>query len=133
MTATVPDWVMQYLEACKVALGLQEWAIKVEMERRIDEHDPIGRTSLEARYWRVTISLRDSIQPDDEGYINLTHEMIHVATAQQEMAVDRIIDLVPKNLQNHARSLWTDGDEQATEKMAKALTPILCKTLKVEK
>lgn len=125
--APAPEWVTQYIEVCKGAFGLQGWRVEIAMERRIDEHDPIGRTSLDSRYWRVLVHLRDTIEPDDEGYCNLTHEMIHVATAAQDMAVDRIIDLVPKSLKEHARTLWTDGDEQATEKMAKSLTPVLRK------
>lgn len=87
--------------------------------------DPEGEAVIQYRYNTATVKLRSDLSNNVEGSATIAHEMLHVAQAPEFMAVDRIIGLLPKKLRRHAYELWHDGNEQTTERLARALTPIL--------
>jgi hypothetical protein len=123
----VPAWLLTHAQKCRVAFGLEDWDIVPGFTQLgEDDHTQVaGVTHANPRYQHGTVDFLWSIQDDDAGHRIVTHELLHCAQAYEEQAVARIIELVPKARRKHAWALWRDGNEQATQRLARGLTPLL--------
>lgn len=120
-----PQWINNYVQFLVEAFGLENWEVTVKMERTIGEDDRLGEAAVQSRYMTADIQLRDTLEEDREGIETVVHEMLHLTQAPQDLAVDRIIDMVPKKLRNHARELYADGNEMTTTNLSRALAKVL--------
>jgi hypothetical protein len=122
----VPAWIAEYGAICSRALGLEGWPIVVVMADCIDNDEfTRAQATSSSRALDGRIVVRRDIDPDDQGYITMTHEFLHLATVYQDTAVSRIIALLPRKRHAFARELWEDGLEPTIERLARALTPLL--------
>ncbi len=114
------DWISPYIEACCRAYGLALWRIDWVFVTAFEDDDTLCRVKMLYRGYHAVIQVRADIKADEQGYISLNHEMAHIALSQLEQAKDRIIELAPIELRDHAEEIWQDADEQTTERLARA-------------
>ncbi len=77
--------------------------------------------------------MRRGIKRDDSGYEVLTHEAVHASMGPLREAVNRIIELVPPELREHAEEIWQDGNERTVTRTARGLTPLIRATERKQK
>jgi hypothetical protein len=123
-----PPWVFAHVQKCRDAFGIGyagfefhlEWADVVDGEAGV-----AGSTYTDPRYHRARVILRRGLKATDRNYTVVTHEVLHAATGEMRQALDRIIELVPPHLRDHAEELWADGNEAVITRLAVGLTPLL--------
>lgn len=124
----IPDWLRTYIDRAADALGLGHVTLCYRLKqlpRRRRGMGGDGQTHCVWQYNRVEITFDVALGPDAYGYATVTHELLHGSLMSIERAVDRIIDLVPPGQRPHALRLWQDGNEEAVERLARHLTPVL--------
>jgi hypothetical protein len=125
----LPPWLFAHVQKCRDAFGLGHagFAFHLDQVDVVDSEPGVaGTTVTDARYHRAVVTVRRAIAPDAAGYEIVTHEALHAATGAMRQAVDRIIELVPAELRDHAEELWQDGNEATVTQLARGLTPLLC-------
>jgi hypothetical protein len=121
--SNTPKWIDDHLESLRDLFWLNQWQIAAEY---VDnpagdlEHGSDGNVTLETRYLTATIQLRRGITQERAKHV-LMHEMVHVALARIAQATERISQLLPEELRQHAYELYTDAEEETVERMARAL------------
>ena len=121
-------WVVAHVQKCRDAFGIGgadfefhlEWADLVDGEEGV-----AGATYNDPRYHRARVILRRGLSETDRHYTVVTHEVLHAATGEMRQALNRIIELVPPHLRDHAEELWCDGNEAVVTRLANHLTPLL--------
>jgi len=66
-----------------------------------------------------------ALRGDDFGYDVVTHEFLHVALIEPDIAFRRVLDFVPKKHKAHCQTLYTDAKEHTVEALARSITPVL--------
>lgn len=120
---SVPDWIKEYVHKLVSLLGLGEWDLRIVMQTRIPG-DCLGVAHIQRRYQDATIAFSVNLKPDDEGYVIVTHELLHLVQAAQRLAVDRIIDFTPKRYHDTMIEIWKDQNEPYIQALAKRLMPL---------
>jgi hypothetical protein len=124
----LPAWIREYAHALVDAFGLDEWTIYVRVVRHFSEEDTErvapghrldGQSNVNTRYLSAAVDLSADLDPNGGGDVTVCHEFLHVLQGPVLTAMDRIMELVPPRLQNHALELFTDGNEQFVERLAR--------------
>ena len=124
----LPPWLFAHTQKCRDAFGLGHAGFEFHLDQADtvgDDPGVAGETYTHPRYHRAVVTVRRTLAPDASGYEVVTHEALHAATGAMRQAVDRIIELVPAELRDHAEALWQDGNEATVTQLARGLTPLL--------
>ena len=119
---TLGDDMMAYAIDLRDLFGLSHWEININIRDHIgDVEGPrrgvvSGECVADAAYFHATINLLPTATQD-----SLRHEFIHIALARIDLAVQRIIELLPEDLQAHAQNIYSDALEQDVESMSRSL------------
>lgn len=121
-----PKWMREHVDHCTRAFGLEKWRIELHPVDTIDdEPTTTARVYLRTPYLIADILVRVDADPEYNGYIALTHEMLHIAIAQQDHAVKQMSTCLPKRERKTMHAVYVDAQEQDVERMARALTPLI--------
>lgn len=123
----VPDWIYNHAQKCKQAFGLWDWSIGVKMVRKLKHNGELvsGLHSTQYRTLDSIITLRDTLADNDFGYSTVTHEFLHVALIEPDVAFRQIMTFIPEEHHAHCRDLYDTAKEHTVEKLARSLTPML--------
>ena len=116
-----------HAKKCKAAFGLWDWRIDVsrvdKLKRKGDAclgyHNTVHRTLSR------NIEYNSSLKDDSLGHDVITHEFLHVALIEPDIAFGLVMDFVPEKYRAHCQELYTEAKEHTTEKLARSLTPLL--------
>jgi hypothetical protein len=122
MITACPDKYATLANWCDTILGLDDFEIRVkEADAPNNNPDTDGVWVPETRYLRGKIEIRRDVDVDEIERV-IVHEFVHVALAQVDQTVEqRIIELLPEGLQDHARALYLDSLESTVERISRAL------------
>lgn len=128
MSDDLPEWQFAYIQLCREVFGIGGMVDHLSTQL-CDEvagnPNAFGETQTVPRYLEAVITLKRGVSESDQGYEDLTHEVLHAAMPLQRQAVTRIIGLLPPKLHAHAWDLWTDANEPTVTRLARGLTPVL--------
>ena len=123
-----PKWLCEFTHRCVDALGLDKWDLYLIMRDRVENEEGCtldGKADSNPTYMFANVYFPYGIEETNYGYGVVLHELMHVALAQQDNAVQRIIELVPAELQDHANELWRHGNEHDIEMVSRSLATVL--------
>lgn len=123
----VPDWIYKHSQKCKQAFGLWDWSIGVRMVNRLKHNGEVvaGLHSTQYTTLDSIISLKATLTDNDFGYSTVTHEFLHVALIEPDIAFRQVMDFIPEKHRAHCRNLYDTAKEHTIEKLARSLTPML--------
>lgn len=124
----VPRWLFTHTQKCRDAFGIGHEGFNFYLEETdVPGGRPgiAGETYTDPRYHRATVTVQRGMKPTAWNYQVATHEALHAATGEMRQAVNRIIELVPAELRDHAEELWQDGNEAVITRLGASLTPLL--------
>lgn len=123
----VPDFVSDYVIACRDLLNLHDWTLTVRYvdiaENEQGNSSIGGRAECNARYHFAIVSFDRRNMPElhTEAKETIMHELLEVMISPFLLSIHRIIDLVPEELRDHALELMLDGKEPFVCKLAHAM------------
>lgn len=116
-----PQWMLDYAGRCRVLYGLHSWDLALRLVDKPGESDSAdGYTETNTRYLSASVEIRHDA---DAARVreSIQHELMHVAFAPVILAFERISDLLPERLRQHARDLFDDANEASIESLVRAL------------
>lgn len=127
-TGEPPDWAKDYISAAYNRYNLQDWHLHVIWTNFVD--GSFGKNTLDGQaqtdfdYLNACIELKNTLKPDDNARLVITHELVHVLQAPQIRAADDMIAQLPFYLRSGARKRWTTANEQTVERLARILVRV---------
>lgn len=123
MSSNAPPWLLDYIRLCQERLRLQHWHIHVTLTDAPNVHNEyaIATTSTVAGSVSAWMRFKNDIAPDRDGYVTATHEVLHLAFAAMDWAVDRAIHKQPKHRRADIRHAYSTGYETGIDHLAEAL------------
>lgn len=121
MSETLPQWIEDYAQECRMLFGLDDWQIVVKtVDAPNGDKGNEGFSWVDVRYITARIELRRDLDMNKMRHVTM-HEFLHVALAPIAQAHLRVPNLIPKSHRKHARQLLDDGVEQTIERLTRAL------------
>jgi hypothetical protein len=124
----VPDWVRNMAEIMVDWLNIGHYETTVRMAT-FDDPGMKGRSEINYRMIMAKIEIGSELSNDDDGRTTVAHEFLHIAHTPLYAAVDRLVELLPKDQRTHGRELLSDADEPTVELMARGLARAASKYL----
>jgi hypothetical protein len=124
----LPPEIAEHVRRCLVGLGLHNWMVDTWRYDQIEPDRPslTGRSQIRPRYRVALLQLRAEGGKHRRSHEHvITHEALHIALGPVYNALNRIVELVPKKLRDHAYAIYEDSEEPVIETLASALTPLL--------
>ena len=124
----IPEWLEKYALLVKNALGLQNWAITVNYRDlgTSDTGNISGECKANPRYNFATVFIsRFYTTLDNAAKETIIHEMLELLMSPLVYQINRIIDLIPEELQDHAMTLFDDAKEPLIVNLSMALLSLL--------
>lgn len=102
---------------------MQPWNIKVlltDVPNRHHEHS-IAITSTIAGSMSAYMRFRDDIAPDHDGYVTVTHEMLHLVFVHLDWVMDAGMDTLPKKYRQQVYHWYNPNYETGIDHLAEML------------
>lgn len=127
MSKKPAKWIMRHADKCKRAFGLSAWGIYLHIvpDLQVDDSNALGQHRTSYRNITSDIDLNTTLEGDALGHSVITHELLHVAMIERDVAFRRVLDFVPDEHKAHCEALYKDAKEHCTERLARSLTPVL--------
>jgi len=125
---TLPAWAERYIRIWRERLLLEHWAIKAYINLCVHD-DPEARGGCTADSHRNTanIALRADLEDEKEWRQTIIHEMVHVAHAQIDHAIECvIIPELPIEAQELAKNAYRQHMESFVDLLAITLYRASC-------
>jgi hypothetical protein len=125
VSSSVPQWITEYIRQCQERLGLQAWNIKVTLTDIPNRHhnNSVAITSTIAGSMSAYMRFKDDIAPDHDGYVTITHEMLHLVFARLDWSMDAGIETLPKKHRRAVYQMYNPHYETGIDHLAEMLAP----------
>lgn len=125
----VPERLREVVSRCVEVLGLSLWQINVTMRDHPNDDPTNGaHVHMQYAYERADIQLARAQEPEYQA-IHAVHECLHVALAPIDLAIDRIMELVPNGERRRARDLYTVALEQVVSRLSRGIAEAIVPTV----
>jgi hypothetical protein len=115
-----PQWITDLVASTRTAIGVgDEWEINVSMFDL-----PLGtggECDMTPEYLTAELRFSNTIKDDAEGHAVVAHEVTHLALAEIEWIVSRILDRVHKGERGVLRQVCDDVVERTVQRLTRAI------------
>lgn len=104
---------------------MQAWNIKVTLTDTPNRHhnNSVAITSTIAGSMSAYMRFKDDLAPDHDGYVTITHEVLHLVFARLDWSMDAGIETLPKKHRRSVYQMYNPHYETGIDHLAEMLAP----------